>query len=62
MTRPRYIGGEVWPRWADADFDNDIPAPADERHPEWRHDTEWSTDQSFHGEFGYETAFGEPIE
>lgn len=39
------------------------PAPKDEPLRPWlRHDTEWSSEQDFRGEFGQQTAFGEGIE
>ena len=68
--RPRYlIGGADWPDyWTDrdaadaADAADDAHRQDDDAGPETWPDVEWSTEQTFAGEFGAETAFGEHID
>jgi hypothetical protein len=60
VSDDRHVGGDEWPHTWD---DDDLPDPVDDDpNPENWPDVEWSTEQTFVGEFGYFTAFGDPID
>lgn len=65
---PRPGRGFPYPRpWADEDAADEHDAWVDEQwivdeHDQGPLDVEWSTEQTFAGEFGTHTAFGEAIE
>jgi hypothetical protein len=66
MSNPRYIGGEEIPRPRDSaarrrDEERWLKAVDDAAHT-GRHDPEWSTEQTFAGEFGTTNGFGDPID
>jgi hypothetical protein len=64
-TGPRWIGGDEFPhadvsarwdeyaRWQAAALERALTGSAD---------PEWSSEQTFHGEFGFITQFGDPID